>query len=317
MAYFLLFVVLFCFTTKGFCGKKTSCYVKNTGDAYLFNLVRMFLCIVIGIVLVFVEQAQKYLLVDAGMLWICILSGVANAAFLVGWMMAIRRNTMVSVDVGLTLGSLIPAVLGAIFFAETMSIPKMIGFALIVVATFVLSKRAKEDKKGGFIAILLLIFATVGDGMIGFAQQLYKQCYTEAGVLAKGVYYPNSVYQFYTYVFAAATLLILFCIYKIFNAKKKAEGEEKAKTKFSELLPPRALIYIFIMAVCLFAGNYVQTMVTTDYGMSSQMLYPIIKGGCLITVNFTAMIFFGEKITVRSVIGSIIALAGIVSMSIL
>ena len=71
------------------------------------------------------------------------------------------------------------------------------------------------------------------------------------------------------------------------------------------------------MAVCLFAANYLQTVATNDLGLSSQMLYPILKGGCLITVNFTAMIFFGERITKRSVIGSLVALFGIVIMSVL
>lgn len=47
------------------------------------------------------------------------------------------------------------------------------------------------------------------------------------------------------------------------------------------------------------------------------MLYPIIKGGCLITVNFTAMLFFGEPITRRSACGSLLALGGIVLMSVL
>ena len=71
------------------------------------------------------------------------------------------------------------------------------------------------------------------------------------------------------------------------------------------------------MAICLFAANYFQTVATNDYGMSSQMLYPIIKGGCLITVNFTAALCFGEKLTLRCVLGSLVALAGIISMSVL
>ena len=51
--------------------------------------------------------------------------------------------------------------------------------------------------------------------------------------------------------------------------------------------------------------------------MPSQVLYPIIKGGCLITVTFTAMLFFGERITRRSLLGSAVAMLGIVSMSLL
>ena len=64
-------------------------------------------------------------------------------------------------------------------------------------------------------------------------------------------------------------------------------------------------------------ANYLQTMATNDYAMPSQVLYPIIKGGCLVTVNLTAMLFFGERITARSVIGSSVAIIGIVCMSVL
>ena len=76
-------------------------------------------------------------------------------------------------------------------------------------------------------------------------------------------------------------------------------------------------MHIAIMAACLFAANYLQTIATTDYGMSSQILYPISKGGCLITVNVVGMLFFGEKITRRSFCGTIVALVGIISMSLL
>ncbi|MBR3704621.1 MAG: hypothetical protein IKM11_03945, partial [Oscillospiraceae bacterium] len=74
--------------------------------------------------------------------------------------------------------------------------------------------------------------------------------------------------------------------------------------------------YIVIMAISMFAATYFQTVATGDFGMSSQVLYPLIKGGCLITFNVTAMVFFGEKVTRRSLIGSAVALVGIVVMNV-
>jgi multidrug transporter EmrE-like cation transporter len=47
------------------------------------------------------------------------------------------------------------------------------------------------------------------------------------------------------------------------------------------------------------------------------VLYPLLKGGCLVTVNIVAMLFFGEKITKRSVLGTTVALAGVVVMNVL
>ena len=60
-----------------------------------------------------------------------------------------------------------------------------------------------------------------------------------------------------------------------------------------------------------------QTLATSRYAMPPQVLYPIIKGGCLITVNLTATLFFGEKPSKRSIIGSLTALGGIIAMNVL
>ncbi len=317
MLYIVLLSALLCLTIKGYCGKRLSCFVRDTGDTYLFNLLRMLFCIIIGIALVFLEQSQSFLLPEGKMIAICMLSGFSNAAFLVCWMLAIRKNSMVSVDVSLTLGSLIPSILCMILFAEPISITKMLGFGLIVLATAILGSGKKKESRSGLLGAILLTLAAVGDGMSGFAQQLYKQYYTETGSHANGIFYPKTIFHLYTYLFAALLLLLILVYYRIFMAKK-ANATENSEVKRSVFaISPRAVTHIAIMAICLFAANYFQTVATGDYGMSSQMLYPIIKGGCLITVNFTAMLCFGEKITRRTIAGSLVALCGIVSMSIL
>lgn len=315
MVYGIIGIALLFLTVKGYSGKRTSCVVRNTGDALFFTLLRMIFCMLIGFLMVFAEGAVGFLRMDGKMLAICALSGAANAALLVGWMLAVRKNSMVSVDVSTTVGSLLPALLCAWLFSEAISIPKMIGFAIIIAATVVLAGNRRERKGASAMGAMLLVFAAVSDGMCGFSQQLYKQYYTEAGSMTQGVFYPKTVYHFYTYVFSALILLLVWGVYWMMGAVKKREGQERVRVFGA--VSPRILLHIFIMAICLFAANYFQTVATNDYGMSSQMLYPIIKGGCLITVNFTAMLFFGEKMTVRSVGGSLIALVGIVCMSIL
>ena len=266
--------------------------------------------------MVFVEGSQGFLLIEPGMLAVCALSGFSNAAFLIFWMLAIRKNSMVSVDVGFTLGALIPSVLCTLIFGESFSVLKMIGFAMILLATVVLAGTAKRDDKKSAAGLVLLVLSAIGDGVTGFSQQLYKHCYTDAGSVAK-TYYPKTVFHYYTYVFAAVALLAVLIWYTFAERRRHRAEENVAQSSAASAVSGRAVAHIFIMAVCLFAANYLQTVVTNDMGMSSQILYPVLKGGCLITVNFTAMIFFGEKITRRSIIGSLIALCGIVTMSIL
>lgn len=314
MVYLVIAVILITLSVKGYCAKRTSIYIEDTGDAFLFNLVRMIFCLFIGTVLVFAEGTQGQLLIDGGMLAVCAISGITNAALLVGWILAVRKNTMVMLDVGTTLGSIIPALLCAFLFGEAISLPKMAGFALIVIATMILASYGKDNRKSTLSGILLLLFTLVSDGMTSFAQQLYKQYYTKSGIFSGDTLYPKSVFHFYTYVFAVLSLAIVLVAYRLVTRKKNKEEGVKPKGLFT--LPLSLTLHILVMAVCMFAANYFQTVAATDLSVPSQVLYPVIKGGSLVMVNFTAMIFFGERITVRSVCGSIVAIAGMICMNI-
>ena len=317
MVYLFVLLALICLTLKGYCGKKVSAFSADTGDAFLFNLVRMLLCVAIGFVVLLCEQAHTSLAAEPAMLLICFFSGLCNAAFLVGWLLAIQKNAMVAVDVTLTLGSLLPALLCALLFGETLSWQKLLGFALIVAATALLSGYSKQTAYGFDLGgILLLLLAALGDGLSGFCQQLYRYYYTAGGNGFSGVAYPKSIFHFYTYLFAALILAVCFACY-VFIHRERMKKTNARPSKARPSLSAKPLIYILIMAICLFAANYFQTVATNDYHMPSQVLYPVIKGGCLVSVTFTAMLCFGERPTRRSLVGSLIALVGIVAIGIL
>ena len=95
MVYVFVLLTLLFLGIKGVCGKKTSTCVQQTGDAFRFNILRMLLCSLIGMVVVLIEGAQDSLTVDGGMIAICLLAGVCNAMFLIGWILAVRKNSMV------------------------------------------------------------------------------------------------------------------------------------------------------------------------------------------------------------------------------
>ena len=317
MVYLFVLLTLIFLSIKGFCGKKTSTCVQQVGDAFRFNILRMLLCSLIGLVVVFMEGAQGSFAIDRGMLLICLLAGVCNAMFLIGWILAIRKNSMVTMDVSLTLGSILPAVLCAWLFDEPISLTKMIGFALILAAAGILAGYNKSTKgSSGFGGLLLVVIASVGEGLVSFTQQLYKQYYTEGGSVGTDTFYPKSIYNFYIYVFATLVLILCLVVYDLINHIKKPTLRwiDEVKSGARSLVGP--LPYIVVMAVSMFAATYFQTVATGDYGMTSQVLYPLIKGGCLITVNITAMLFFGEKMTKRSVLGSAVALVGVVVMNV-
>ena len=311
MVYLIVFLALVALTVKGYCGKRISTDAQGVFDTSVFNLLRLVMCALIGFCIVLAGNAGASLAVDGGMLWICVLAGASNAAFLVGWMLAVQKNTMVAVDVTLTLGALLPAVLCAVFFDEPITLGKLGGFALIFVASIVLSSRKKcVKKKTGFLPVFLLVFAALGDGLTGFSQQLFKQFYTKNGIRAGEQIYPDAVYHFYTYVFAALILLLVL-IGLVLVRRRRGKTLSSRRGAYLHALP-----YIAVMALCLFGANYAQTTATGAFGMPSQVLYPVIKGGCLVTANVTAL-FFGERFTRRSALGTAIALCGIVCLNLL
>lgn len=315
MLYIVLFCALFCLTVKGYSGKKVSCNVKTNDNAFLFNLLRMAFCIVIGLGFVFFEGTQNLLLPEWKMIAICVLAGASNSAFLVCWMLAVRKNSMVLVDVALTLGSLLPSILCLVLFDEPFALSKMIGFAVILLATLVLSGENKDKTKKTAAGMILLVLAALGDGLSGFSQQLYKHFYTEGGILAGDTVYPKTIYHLYTYVFSAVVIGAILIGYRI-SAYKKAKPNGDVENQKERALSVRVTVHIFVMAVCLFLANYLQTVATADYRMSSQLMYPIIRGGTLVTVNIVAAMFFGEKMTARKITGSLVAILGIIVMSV-
>lgn len=101
----------------------------------------------------------------------------------------------------------------------------MLGFGLIILAALILSGyNKKTEGSRGWVGILLLLFATLGDGLTGFCQQLYRQYYTEGGSLTTDVVYPKSIYHFYTYVFAVIVLALFLTVYAMYCRFKKCHS---------------------------------------------------------------------------------------------
>lgn len=304
----VILIVLLCLAVKGFCGKKTSQAVALIGDAFRFNFTRMLFCLVIGVIPVLVEGAS--FAIDGRMAAICLLSGATNVGFVVFWIFAVRKIALVTVDAALTLSSILPAVLCLALFGTPIELGSIIGFALILGAACLLAVYSRQQK-GGFSlgAFLLMVLAAVSDGLMAFSQQLYRRYYTVDGAAVGDVIYSNTVFQFYTFLFAT---LIFGCILVVWRASGREKSSKESTARFKKAVP-----LIAIMAGCLFASSYLQTLVTSVYGVNPDYLYPVIKGGCLVTSGGMGMLFFGEKITVKSTIGSLVTITGIVLMSVL
>ena len=71
----------------------------------------------------------------------------------------------------------------------------------------------------------------------------------------------------------------------------------------------KVFLPILLMSVCLFLNSYFKAF-STQY-LSDAQLYPIYQAGGLILSSMIGAVFFKEKVTLRCVIGLVLAFAAI------
>ena len=289
MGYIFIIFALSAGAIKGFCGKKISGLVSSIKGTFYMNMLRMLMCIVVGFFIVATNGISAFE-IDLKTLLITAVSGISTAMFVVSWIFCVRWGAYVMIDVFLMLGGGLTIALCKLFFNETVSINQLIGFAMLVIASYVLCSYSSNIKNGfSFSSFLLLVLCGIFNGLTDFSQKwfIYSQPTGDVGV-----------FNFYTYLFASVVLLIC---YAIANKTEKASNDGKSLKIF---------LVICIMAICLFAYSYFKTM-AAKY-VSSAILYPLTSGVAIVLSAIMAATFFKEKVTLKCVVGIIIALVAII-----
>ena len=172
----------------------------------IINVFRMFLCVGIGFLLVAINGEISFLKLEKYSLFIYALSGVTSAIFVVSWLLSVKSETYMMVEVFLLLGMIVPIVICRIFFNENISVLQIIGFIILLVAIYIMSIYNSTIKgKTSFKSLLLLILCGLSSGFADFSHKLFVKNYPNGSV---------SVFNFYTYAFA---ILILFSFYLVFE----------------------------------------------------------------------------------------------------
>ena len=299
MSYLFLFLSVLAGVSKGFCGKRISAYTSEFRSAAFSNLIRMLFCIVIGFFFLLFDGGVEQLIPSTAFLFVSALSGVTTALFVIFWLFAIRRGAYVLVDVFLTLGTLLSAVLSIIFYGAEFSVFDGIGFAILILAALFLCSYSYQIKKGGMniVAVILLFVCAAANGISDFAKEIFNRELGEA--------YTASAFNFYTFVFAALVLLIVF----ILSAKTETADNN------IRILGKRGLPYIAMMSVGLFLNSFFKTLASEKLDMA--LLSPLSQGAALILVTVMSAVFFGEKIKPRCAVGLVLAIVGLIIMNLL
>lgn len=292
MGYMFIILALSVGLIKGFCGKKISGVVSTVKGTFYMNMLRMLICVIIGFFIAMAGGISTFK-IDLKTLLITAVSGISTAMFVVSWVFCVRKGAYVMIEVFLMLGGGLTIALCKLFFNEPVLINQLAGFVLLVIASYIMCSYSSNIKgEFSFSSFLLLVAAGVFNGLTDFSQKWFVYSNPDGNV---------GVFNFYTYVFAAAVLLISFAI---------AEKTEKAENDGKSL---KVCLVICVMAVCLFAYSYFKTMAAIY--VPAAILYPLTSGLALVLSALMAAIFFKERITIKSVIGIIIAITAIIIMN--
>jgi drug/metabolite transporter (DMT)-like permease len=202
-------------------------------------------------------------------------------------------------DVFLMLGVGVTVSCCRVFLGEEIRLNQIVGFVLLVVAAYIMcSYDISLNGKMSAGKITLLILCGVANGFTDFSQKLFVYK-IENGNTAE--------FNFYTYIFAALSLLAVFVALRI-HGKRSGAAEERVPIG-------KVILFVAIMAVCLFLNSYFKTLAASS--LDSAVLYPLNQGAALILSLLMAAIFFKEKITVRCIVGICLAFVALLIINLL
>lgn len=295
MGYLLLAVSILSGSIKGFFAKKVSNATSGLGDAILSNLIRMLLCIPIGLLFVLIDGGASTLVISGRVLCISALAGITTSLFIVSWLLAVKTSALTSTDAFISLGILVPIILSSIIYREIISLSQIIGLCLLFLAVYVMCVYNNQVKDRLSIrSFLLLLTVGLANGLTDFSYKMFE--YAKSGVSA-------SIFNFYIYVFSTLTLLVLFIILRAYSAKRAVREQRQGldKQRAVPLHDKRKVIYIAIMAIFLFSHTYFKTLAASR--LSAVLMYPLAQGASMVFAVLMSAVFFKEKIKPLCIIG--------------
>lgn len=298
MGYLFLALALLAGSTKGYCGKKTSGFVREYKDAMFTNFVRMVLCILISFLLLALSGRLSLLAVDLNVVLITLLSGVTTSVFVVAWLLAVRRGAYMMLDVFLMLGVIVPLLLSEFLFDEKIRLNQWAGLLVLLAAVVIMCSYNNQIKeKMSLKSLGLLVLCGIANGLTDFSQKLYVKTVADSSA---------AVFNFYTYIFSALVLLVFYLGAKVTDKTGSSSETDVLR---------RVGGYVAVMSVCLFLNSYFKTMAAGI--LPSAILYPLSQGASLILSSFMSMLFFKEKLTAKCITGIALSFAGLLIINLL
>ena len=304
MEYIFLLLANFAGISKVIAMKKSGELCPGEYNSDRINTLRSIFCLRVSLFIILITGAKA----QSQGWWIWLISGICNALLIFLWVVCTQRVGLIYLETFSIIGSTaIPMLLAPLLYeGETVSPLQWIGFACLIIATFVLTfnkptkhqtqpqtKKPKANLTTG-IYILLLVVSYVG---ISISQKLY----------------PTLVGQDYTAFFNLMTFIVVllsFSVVLIIGKTVKNKPFLPENTSANKKL----FIYIFIAAVMIYAYQYFCTLSASM--LPSAIFYPLIKGIAMLLTVLCDVLVFKQKLTLNKIVGLLFVFTAILLINI-
>jgi len=279
MGYFFLSIALLTNTVKGYCGKQMSRFSAKLNDTLLICFFRMLMCIGTSAIILAVTGGFFGLEITPKLIGYAAFSGISTAILVAAWLFAANSSGYMMLEVFQMLGVGVTILMSFIIFKEEITVPDIIGFCVLVFAAYLMHAGTKVKPTLKTFAVVIL--CGLANGMTDFSQKAF---------IYSGLETTTAQFQLCSYVFAAATLIVL---YTAMTAGKKAEEGGGAVA-----ILKKTWYFVLIMAVCLYGNSFFKTE-AANY-LSAAKLYTLSQGGTMAIGTLMSAFLFKEKLTLKS-----------------
>lgn len=207
------------------------------------------------------------------------------AYLLVGFQIMKRENMAVYTLFLMSGGMLLPYVFGVAFLNESISIPRVLGLLLILVAIGV-ANRTKNKSSAAVYLLCIAVF--VLNGFVSIVSKCHQINETYGSV-------DSMAFVMYTGIckFLLCSIALLFC--------KKGRG----MYTFSK----KSVFWLLPIGALMGGVSYMLQLVGAK-ALPATVLYPIITGGGIIFSAFVGRVFFKEKLTKQQIVSVLLCFLG-------
>ena len=280
MGYIYLAIALLTNNIKGYCGKQMSRYSAKLNDTLLICFFRMLMCIGTSAIILAVTGGFFGLEITPKLIGFSAFSGISTAILVAAWLFAANSSGYMMLEVFQMLGVGVTILMSFVFYREEITIRDIIGFCVLVFAAYLMHAGTKV--KPTLKTLDVVILCGLANGMTDFSQKAF---------IYSGLDTTTAQFQLCSYIFAAATLILL---YTAMTAGKKSEDNDGGAVAILK----KTWYFVLIMAVCLYGNSFFKTE-AANY-LSAAKLYTLSQGGTMAIGTLMSAFIFKEKLTLKS-----------------